>query len=156
MENAQGRGRLNETATQLIDRAERAEAPQLAGRLRGVEQEGAEASADTNRINQRSKELHTAEDVAKAADARVKYYRGVPRLPQDQQRYTQENMYWREAQYELAKSQLAQRNNIAPKGVKFDAFPKQEAGAQQARRSRRKAEARRREAARAERARAAG
>jgi hypothetical protein len=35
-------------------------------------------------------------------------------------------MYWREAQYEVAKAQLGQNNHIAPKGVEFDSFPKQE------------------------------
>ena len=34
-------------------------------------------------------------------------------------------MYWREAQFEQAKAQLAKANNIAPKGVVYDSFPKQ-------------------------------
>ena len=34
----------------------------------------AEASADTNRVNQATRDLHNAEDVAKAVDARAKYY----------------------------------------------------------------------------------
>ena len=62
-------------------------------------------------------------------------------------------MYWREAQYELAKAQLAQKNNIAPKGVQYDWFPKQETGARQARAggqaTRREAEKQKRAAARA-------
>jgi hypothetical protein len=40
-------------------------------------------------------------------------------------RYTQENMYWHEAQFEGAKANLAKSNNIAPKGVVYDSFPKQ-------------------------------
>jgi hypothetical protein len=40
-------------------------------------------------------------------------------------RYTQENQYWREAQFEAAKAQIAKQNNIAPKGVSYDDFPKQ-------------------------------
>ncbi len=52
--------------------------------------------------------------------------RGVPHVPQAKYlRYTQENMYWHEAEFESAKSQLAKQNNIAPKGVAFDAYPKQ-------------------------------
>ena len=63
-------------------------------------------------------------------------------------RYTQENMYWREAQYELAKAQLAKKNNIAPKGVDYDDFPKQERRRASKRAQSREAEARSREAAR--------
>jgi hypothetical protein len=41
-------------------------------------------------------------------------------------RSAQETMYWREAQFEVAKAQVGQGNHIAPKGVDFDSFPKQE------------------------------
>ena len=34
-------------------------------------------------------------------------------------------MYWREAQFEQAKATLAKQNNIAPKGVVYDTFPRQ-------------------------------
>ncbi len=86
----------------------------------------AEASADTNRINQAQVELRTAETGAKAADSKVKYYASYRDYLKVQWRLTQENMYWREAQYELAKSQLAQKNNIAPKGVNLTSFAGQE------------------------------
>ena len=48
-------------------------------------------------------------------------------------RYAQENMYWREAQFEVAKAQIGQENNIAPKGVTYDYVPQAGAGARQAR-----------------------
>ncbi|HEU4732255.1 MAG TPA: hypothetical protein VFT22_30380 [Kofleriaceae bacterium] len=86
----------------------------------------ADASADTNRINEATKNLHTAEDVAKAADARVKYFEAIRGYMKRQVRYTQEVMYWREAQYELAKAQTGQKNGIAPKGISYDEFPRQE------------------------------
>ena len=35
-------------------------------------------------------------------------------------------MYFREAEFEAAKAQLAKTNNIAPKGVTYDSFPKQQ------------------------------
>src|SRR5262249_3042614 len=35
------------------------------------------------------------------------------------------NMYWQEAKFEQAKATLAKANNIAPKGVVYDKFPKQ-------------------------------
>ena len=87
----------------------------------------AEASADTNQINQAQKELHNAELGVKAADARVKYYESYRDYLKKYWRYTQENMYWRESQYELSKAQLAQKANKQPKGITYDWFPKQEA-----------------------------
>jgi hypothetical protein len=86
----------------------------------------AEASADANQMNQAEKELRTAELGVKAADARVKYYEAVRSYMKKYWHYTQENMYWRESQYELSKAQLAQKANKQPKGVDYQWFPKQE------------------------------
>jgi hypothetical protein len=91
-----------------------------------ISKQAAEKSADTNRITQTSKDLHNAEDLAKAADQRAKYLESYHDYIGVASRSAQDTMYWREAQYELAKSQLAQKNNIAPKGVNLDDFPKQE------------------------------
>ncbi len=85
----------------------------------------ADSSADTNRINQAVKDLHTAEDADKAAQARVKYYEDYRNYMKTYWRYTQENTYWREAQFEQAKAQTAKQNNIAPKGFNPDDYPKQ-------------------------------
>ena len=41
---------------------------------------------------------------AKAAEARVKYFEAYRAYLKRWHRYTQENMYWREAQYEDAKA----------------------------------------------------
>lgn len=126
MENAKAEADFNESTTQLsIVRND-----QKAARL-GVDsalsnKKSAEASADTNRMNQANKDLHAAENLAKAADARVKYYEAYREYLKVALRHAQENMYWREAQYELAKAQLGQKNSIAPKGVSYDSFPQQE------------------------------
>jgi hypothetical protein len=85
----------------------------------------ADQSADQNRINQAVKDLNTAEDLEKAAQARVKYLQDYRNYLKVYWRYTQENQYWREAQFEAAKGQIAKQNNIAPKGVNYDDFPKQ-------------------------------
>ncbi|MBA2537994.1 MAG: hypothetical protein H0V17_00035 [Deltaproteobacteria bacterium] len=87
----------------------------------------AEASSDTNKINVAQKDLRTAELSVKAADARLRYYEAYRNWLKISWRNEQEHMYWREAQFELQKAQLAQKNNIAPKGVTFANFPKQEA-----------------------------
>jgi len=126
MENAKADADFNESTTQLSVAHNDQKATRLAVDSAISNKKSAEASADTNRVSQTAKDLRVAEDLAKAADERIKYfdvYRDYLRVVQ---RYAQENMYWREAQYELAKSQLGQKNNIAPKGVSFDTFPKQE------------------------------
>jgi hypothetical protein len=87
----------------------------------------AAASNDTNQINAAEKEVRTAELGVKAADARIRYYEAYRAYLLRHWRYTEENMYWREAQFELAKAQLAQKHNKAPKGVTYANFPPQEA-----------------------------
>jgi hypothetical protein len=126
MENAKAEADLNESLTQLQIAQNDQKAAQLGIDSAVSAKKSAEASADTNRMNQATKDLHTAEDVAKAADARVKYIQAYRAYLLILQRHAQEHMYWREAQYELAKAQVGQSNNIAPKGVAYDSFPKQE------------------------------
>jgi hypothetical protein len=125
-QNAKAEADLNESATQIEVVRNEQKAARLGVDSAVSKKKAAEASADTNRINQAAKELHTAETVAKAADARVAYFEAYRAYLQVVLRHAQENMYWREAQYEVAKAQTAQKNNIAPKGVTYDAFPKQE------------------------------
>lgn len=86
----------------------------------------AETSGDTNKLNVAQKDLRTAELSVKAADARIRYYEAYRNWLKTSWRNEQENMYWAEAKFELAKSQIAQKNNIAPAGVVFANFPKQE------------------------------
>jgi hypothetical protein len=87
----------------------------------------AAASNDTNKINAAEKELRTAELAVKAADARIRYYDAYRQYLLRHWRYAEENMYWKESQFELAKAQLAQKHNKAPKGVTYGNFPPQEA-----------------------------
>jgi len=126
MENAKAEADLNESATQLSIAQNDQKRARLAVDSAVSAKKAAEASADTNRINQGTKDLHTAEDVAKAADERVKYIEAYRAYLQVVLRHAQENMYWREAQFEVAKAQVGQGNHIAPKGVEYDSFPKQE------------------------------
>ena len=126
MESAKAEADYNESATQLSIAQNDQKAAHLGVDSAVANKKAAEASADTMRLNEATKNLHTAEDLAKAADARVKYLEAYRGYLQVAMRHAQENMYWREARYEVAKSQLGQTNHIAPKGVEFDAFPKQE------------------------------
>ena len=126
MQNAKAEADLNESATQLEVVRNEQKAAKLGVDSAVSNKKAAEASADTNRINQATKDLHTAEDVAKAADLRVAYFESYRAYLQVVLRHAQENLYWREAQYERAKAELGQKNNIAPKGIVYDSFPKQE------------------------------
>jgi hypothetical protein len=124
-ENAKADADLNEATTQLGIARNEQKAAQLTVDSAVSAKKSADTSADTNRINNATKDLHTAEDLKKAADARVSYIDTYRNYMLRYQRYTQENMYWREAEFESAKANLAKQNNIAPKGVSYDAFPKQ-------------------------------
>ena len=126
MENATAEANFNESATHLSVAQNDQKAAHLGVESAVANKKAAESSADTNRVNDATKNLHTAEDLAKAADARVKYIEAYRGYLQVAMRHAQENMYWREAQYEVAKAQLGQSNHIAPKGVEFDTFPRQE------------------------------
>lgn len=126
MENAKAEADFNESTTQLTVVRNDQKAAKLGVDSAVSNKKSAEASADTNRINQATKDLHTAEDLSKASDERVKYFEAYREYLKTVLRHAQENMYWREAQYELAKAQLGQKNSIAPKGVTFDSFPQQE------------------------------
>lgn len=85
----------------------------------------ADQSSDMNRMNAAQKDMRGAEENERAAASRVKYFEAYRSYLKRYLRYTQENMYWREAQYENAKATLAKQNNVAPKGVVFDDYPKQ-------------------------------
>jgi chromosome segregation ATPase len=127
MENAQAEAQLGEIANQLPIVKNEHKAAKLSLESAQATKKAADASADTNRINTATQELRTAELALKAAESRLKYFEAVREHAQRKQAHTAENMYWREAQFELAKAQLAQQNSIAPKGVQFDWYPKQEA-----------------------------
>jgi hypothetical protein len=125
MENANAEANLQEADAQLHQAAHDHKASKLAIDSAIAAKKSAEASADMNRINNAQKDLRAAEDSEKAAAARVKYFEAYKNYLKRFYRYTQENMYWREAQYQNAMATLAKQNNIAPKGVNFDDFPKQ-------------------------------
>lgn len=125
MENANAEANAQEADAQLHQARNDHKAARLAVDSAISAKKSAEASADMNRINNAQKDLKAAEDAAKAAEMRVKYFEAYRSYLQRYMRYTQENMYWYEAKYENAKASLAKQNNIAPKGIVYDKFPKQ-------------------------------
>jgi hypothetical protein len=125
MENAKAEADLNTVNTQIEIARNDVKAAKLAVDSANTQKKDADKSADTNRINQATKEFHTADMLRQAAEARVKYLEAYREYLKRHLRYAQENMYAKEASYELAKAQLGQKNNIAPKGIVYDSFPKQ-------------------------------
>ena len=125
MENAKAEADLNETTTQLQVSRNDQKAAHLQVDSAMSQKKSAEASADTNRINNAQRDLHSAEEIQKAAEARVHYLEAYRDYMKKYARYTAENMYWREAQYEQAKAQTGKGNNIAPKGNDYEWYPKQ-------------------------------
>jgi hypothetical protein len=125
MENANADAQVKEADSQLHQARNDQKASRLAMDSAASNKKSADTSADMNRINQAAKDQATANDVGKAADARVKYLETYRSYLGRYLRYTQENMYFREAEFEQAKAQLAKTNNIAPKGVTYESFPKQ-------------------------------
>jgi hypothetical protein len=125
MENANADAQVKEADSQLHQARNDQKASRLAMDSAASNKKSAVTSNDMNRINQATKEQATANDVGKAADARVKYLETYRAYLGRFLRYTQENMYFREAEFEQAKAQLAKTNNIAPKGVTYESFPKQ-------------------------------
>ncbi|HUS33047.1 MAG TPA: hypothetical protein VMZ53_31310 [Kofleriaceae bacterium] len=125
MENANAEANEQEADGQLRQAKNDYSAAKLAVDSAITAKKSAEQSADMNRMNNAQKDLKAAEDSAEAAKLRVKYFEAYRDYLKRYHRYTLENMYWREAQFESAKATLAKQNNIAPKGVNYDDFPKQ-------------------------------
>ena len=125
MENAKADADLNSVNTQIEVARNDLKAAHLSVDSANTQKRDADKSGDGNRINQATKDLRTAEDMVKAADAREHYLEAYREYLKRQQRWAQENMYAKEAAYELAKAQLGQKANIAPKGVTYTDFPSQ-------------------------------
>src|SRR3569623_686195 len=126
MENANADAQVKEADSQLHQARNDLSAAKLAVDSANSNMKSADTSADMNRINEATKSLATAKDVQKAAEARVKYIETYRNYLGRYLRYTQETMYFREAEFEAAMAQLAMSNNIAPMGVRFEWFAKEE------------------------------
>lgn len=85
----------------------------------------ADSSSDMTRINQAAAELRAAELARKAADEKVSYLKAHRKYLQKWVRYTEEEMYAKEARFELAKARLAHNKNIKPKGFDIKRFENQ-------------------------------
>jgi hypothetical protein len=126
MENAKAEADLGEAGVQVDIATNEKKAAKLAQDSALSSKKAAEQSADQNRVNDATRALRAAELAVKAAEQRVTYLIAYKAWLGRLVRFSQENMYYREAQYELAKAELAKKNNIAPKGFSFETYPTQE------------------------------
>jgi hypothetical protein len=124
-EDAKANADLNEANMQLGIARNDAKASHLAVENAIAAKKSAAQSNDMNRENQAQKDLHAAEDVEKASKARVHYLEEYVRYMRGYTVYTAANMYAHEAKFEATKAQIAKQNNIAPKNVSYDWYPKQ-------------------------------
>jgi hypothetical protein len=127
LEQAKAEADLNDSRMQLDVAKNERDAAVLDERSAKTRQEAANKSADMNRIKEADTEMKGVELARKAAEQRYQYIVAYRKWLQRLVRYTQENTYWRESQYELAQAKLAQKNNIMPSGFVFDDYVKQEA-----------------------------
>jgi hypothetical protein len=125
MEAANAEAQVQEADSQLHQARNDHKASKLAIDSAIAAKKSAEQSSDMNRINTAQNDLRNAEASEKAAKERVKYFEAYQRYLKKYHRYTQENMFWREAQYEAAKAQIAKSNSIQPKGINLADFPAQ-------------------------------
>jgi hypothetical protein len=124
-EDAKANADLNEANMQLGIARNDQKAAHLAVENAISAKKSAEASNDTNRINQAVKDLHAAEDNEQATKERVHYLQVFVNYMKKYAVYTAANMYWHEAKFEATKAQIANQNHIAHKGISYDWFPKQ-------------------------------
>jgi hypothetical protein len=126
MENAKAEADFNDSTTQLTVARNDAKSAHLGVESAVAGKNAAAKSGDNNKINAATKDERVTEDLAKAADQRVHYFEAYREFLHQHWLLTQETMYWKEAQYELAKSTIAQHANMAPNGVKYEWYPSQE------------------------------
>jgi len=126
MENAHAESDLSAAGLQLQLAKNEVKGAKLKEDSARAEKKAADASADQNKINQAMRTMRASEKFRKAGEVRVKYLEAYRNYLRAFVRSTEDNMYWREAQYELAKARLAKAHNIAPKGFTYDDYVRQE------------------------------
>jgi hypothetical protein len=103
------------------------QAAKLDEKSAGTRKSAADASADTTRVNEATKEQRGAELARRAAEQRVSYLNAYRAWLHVAVRFTQENTFYKEAQLQLAEAALARQKNISPKGFKYEDYENQEA-----------------------------
>ena len=125
MEHAKADADYNESGTKLdVAKNERQQAL-LAEKSAKTEKKAADDSNDMNRVNSSAAEMRRAELARKAADEKVAYLEAQRKYLKKFVRYTEENMYAKEAKFELSKARVAKQKNIKPKGFELSVYERQ-------------------------------
>ena len=121
----QAEAQLNEAVTELKVAKNKKKAAALEYKSAKDRKKAADASNDMNKVNAAAKEMRVAELDKRAADYAVEYRASQKKYGKKYLRYTQEDMYSKEAKYELAKARVAKEKNIIPKGFKYENYESQ-------------------------------
>jgi len=90
-----------------------------------TQKQAAQKTGDMNAVNQAQIQERTAEKLKEAAAARVRFLDVYRSYTRRFWWYAQENMYWREAQLEQVKANVAKERGIQPAKTEFGWFPSQ-------------------------------
>jgi hypothetical protein len=85
----------------------------------------AEESGDMNRVNAATASVRGADLAKQAADQKVTWLKAKRNYLKRWVRYATEDMYNKEAKFELAKARLAKAKNIRPKGFNLKSYESQ-------------------------------
>lgn len=125
MQRAKADSDWNESDTKMTVAKNEREQAILAEKSASSEKKAADNSADMTRVNAAAGEAQRAELARKAADEKVSWLKAQRKYLKKWVRYTEENMYAKEAKYEMAKARVAKQKQIKPKGFDFGHYEKQ-------------------------------
>jgi hypothetical protein len=124
-ENAKAKADLDASKVQLDTATNDKRAADLDLSSAKTRKAAADTSADQDRIKTATAELAGAEKYAQALGERITYLKAYQAWLQALQYFTEENMYFEESRFELAKAELAKKNNISPPGFNYAEFTRQ-------------------------------
>jgi len=124
-ERALAETNFNENATQMdVAKNERKQAL-LEEKSAQSKVKAAQDSGDMNRVNTAKNEMRAAELSRRASDQKIEMLKAQKAHLKKKLRASLENLYAKEARFELAKARVAKEKNIKPKGFKLADFQKQ-------------------------------
>lgn len=125
MERATAEAAYNESATELqVAKNELAQA-ELDEQSAQSRKKAADDSGDMNRMNASAQEVRAAKLAREAAAKKVEYMQAQQVYLKKKLLQAEDDVYGKEARYELTKARLAQANNIRPKGFEMANFQRQ-------------------------------
>lgn len=125
MEQAKAEADYGESATDIQVAQNELQQAMLDEKTANAKKASADKSADLNRINAATLLQREAKLARRAADKKLEYMKVRQSYLKKYLLVAEDEMYAKEARYELAKARLAQQKNIQPRGFNFANFQKQ-------------------------------